>query len=97
MTSALGTAAGEVRAWLDAALEWSDATDAIAMRHFRRDLQPERKPDRTYVTVADRSIERLVRDRIADAFPGHGVVGEEYGAEEGSTGVQWYVDPIDGT
>ncbi|HET9680867.1 MAG TPA: inositol monophosphatase family protein, partial [Candidatus Limnocylindrales bacterium] len=87
----------ERRAWVEAALAWCDATDAIAMRHFRRDLQLEQKPDRTFVTVADRSIERLVRDRIADAFPGHGVIGEEYGVEEGSGTVRWYVDPIDGT
>lgn len=88
---------GDPRRWVDAALAWCDATDAIAMRHFRRDLQLERKPDRTFVTVADRSIEQLLRDRIADSFPGHGVVGEELGADEGSTGVRWYVDPIDGT
>lgn len=94
---AAAAAAADRRAWVEAALGWCDATDAIAMRHFRRDLQLERKPDRTFVTVADRSIERLVRDRIADAFPGHGVVGEEYGVDDGTTGVQWYVDPIDGT
>jgi histidinol-phosphatase len=87
----------ELRGWVDVALGWCDAADAIAMRHFRRDLQLERKPDRSFVTVADRGIERLLRDRIADAFPGHGVLGEEFGADEGTTGVQWLVDPIDGT
>jgi histidinol-phosphatase len=87
----------ELQGWVAAALAWSDAADAIALRHFRRDLQLERKPDRSFVTVADRAIERLVRDRIADAFPGHGVVGEEYGTEDGTTGIRWYVDPIDGT
>lgn len=100
----------ELRSWVDAALGWCDAADAIAMRHFRRDLQLERKPDRSFVTVADRSIERLVRERIADAFPDHGVVGEEYGAtdpagggfgskggDDGGGTVRWYVDPIDGT
>ena len=49
------------------------------------------------MTVADRAIERLVRERIADAYPGHGVVGEEFGAEAGSSGIRWYIDPIDGT
>lgn len=87
----------ELETWLDAAQSWCDAADAIALRHFRRDLQAERKPDRTFVTAADRAIERLVRERIADRFPGHGVVGEEYGTEGGSSGVRWYVDPIDGT
>jgi histidinol-phosphatase len=87
----------ELRAWVEAALGWCDATDAIALRHFRRDLQLEQKPDRSFVTVADRAIERLIRDRIADRFPGHGVVGEELGVQESSAGVRWYVDPIDAT
>ena len=87
----------ELRSWVDAALRWCDATDAIALRHFRRDLQLERKPDRSFVTAADRSIERLLRDRIDHAFPGHGVVGEELGAVDGTAGVRWYLDPIDGT
>jgi histidinol-phosphatase len=87
----------ELRGWVDAALGWCDATDALAMGHFRRDLQVERKPDRSFVTMADRSIERLLRDRIADAFPDHGVVWEELGVVEGTSGIRWYLDPIDGT
>ena len=87
----------ELRGWIEAALSWCDAADQVALRHFRRDLQLERKPDRTFVTVADRSIERLVRERIAEAYPGHGIVGEEFGTEAGSEGVRWFVDPIDGT
>jgi histidinol-phosphatase len=87
----------ELRGWVEAALGWCDATDAIAMRHFRRDMAVERKPDSTFVTVADTTIERLVRDRIGEAFPWHGVVGEELGTEGGDASVRWYVDPIDGT
>ena len=62
-----------------------------------RDLTIERKPDRTFVTQADTAIERLIRERIADAFPDHGLVGEEYGVEAGDASVRWYIDPIDGT
>jgi histidinol-phosphatase len=87
----------ELRGWLEAALEWADAADAIAARHFRRDLQLQRKPDRTFVTVADTTIERLIRERIADRFPDHGVVGEELGTEASGASIRWYVDPIDGT
>ncbi|MGB4136438.1 MAG: inositol monophosphatase family protein [Microbacterium sp.] len=49
------------------------------------------------VTDADREVERLIRDRIAAERPGDGFLGEESGAEAGSTGVTWVVDPIDGT
>ncbi len=87
----------ELRGWVDAALGWCDATDEIALRHFRCDLEIVRKPDRTFVTEADTAVERLIRERIADAYPGHGVLGEEYGSEAGDASVRWYVDPIDGT
>jgi histidinol-phosphatase len=87
----------ELRGWVDAALAWCDAADSIAMEHFRRELELKQKPDRTFVTVADTAVERLIRERIADTFPDHGVVGEEYGTEAGSAAVRWYVDPIDGT
>ena len=87
----------ELRGWVQTALAWCDETDAIAMRHFRRDVVAERKPDRTFVTVADTSIEQLLRDRIAARFKKHGVVGEEFGTDAGGASVRWYIDPIDAT
>jgi histidinol-phosphatase len=87
----------ELRGWVDLALGWCDEADAVSMRHFRQGLTPERKPDRTFVTAADTAVERLVRERIADAFPDHGVIGEEYGIEAAEAPVRWLVDPIDGT
>jgi histidinol-phosphatase len=74
-----------------------DEADAIARGHFRRDLQIDTKPDRSFVTQADTAIERRIRERLADAFPDHGLVGEEYGTEDGEASVRWYIDPIDGT
>lgn len=88
---------GELRAWLDVAHAACDEADAIARRHFRRDLRIDAKPDRTFVTEADTEIERRIRARLADAFPGHGLVGEEYGTEAADAPIRWYIDPIDGT
>ena len=87
----------ELRAWIDLALSACDEADTIALAHFRRDLVIETKPDRSFVTVADTSIERAIRERIAAAEPSHGIVGEELGTEAGDASVLWYVDPIDGT
>jgi histidinol-phosphatase len=87
----------ELRGWVETALGWCDASDAIALEHFRRDLELRQKPDRTYVTAADTAIERLLRERIADAYPGHAVTGEEYGVDAPGASVRWYLDPIDGT
>lgn len=49
------------------------------------------------VTAADREVEELIRRRLADARPDDGFFGEESGAERGTSGVTWIVDPIDGT
>ncbi|NYD65664.1 inositol monophosphatase family protein [Agromyces atrinae] len=79
------------------ALELADLADAISLEHFRaRDLEVSTKPDRSYVTEADLAVERALRDRLADARPGDGIFGEEFGVE-GDSRRQWIIDPIDGT
>ena len=87
----------ELDEWLGFALAACDAADEIALHHFRRDLEISTKPDRSFVTIADQSIERLIRERIHARFPDHGLVGEEYGEEAGAGSTRWYIDPIDGT
>jgi len=87
----------ELRRWLDVAQAACDEADVTARTHFRRDLVIETKPDRSFVTQADTAIERRIRERLTDAFPDHGLVGEEYGTEAGEASVRWYIDPIDGT
>ena len=69
----------------------------MALEHFRHELEIETKPDRSFVTQADKAIERYLREGIADAHPDHGLIGEEEGAEGGGASVRWYIDPIDGT
>ncbi|GAA3736364.1 inositol monophosphatase family protein [Leifsonia bigeumensis] len=49
------------------------------------------------VTDADREAETLIRSLIAEARPEDGFLGEESGAEAGTSGLTWVVDPIDGT
>ena len=87
----------ELRGWLDVALAACEEADTIARSHFRRDLQIDTKPDRSFVTQADTAVERMIRTRLHDAFPDHGLVGEEYGTEAADASVRWYIDPIDGT
>jgi histidinol-phosphatase len=87
----------ESEALLTFALELADASDRIAMKHFRGDLQIQTKPDQSLVTRADTEIERHLRDRIASAFPSHAVLGEEFGKDSGSAESRWIIDPIDAT
>ena len=49
------------------------------------------------VTAADRAAEQLLVDGIRAARPGDGILGEEGASDEGTTGVRWVVDPVDGT
>ncbi len=49
------------------------------------------------VTKADRGAEQTIRTLIAERFPGHGVIGEEYGDDRPDAEFVWVVDPVDGT
>ncbi len=49
------------------------------------------------VTEADREAERAIRSLIGEAYPGHGILGEEFGAENGDSRHVWVIDPVDGT
>ena len=79
------------------ALELADLADAITTERFQADdLVVETKPDLTPVTEADRAVEQVLRKRIGEERPGHGVVGEEFGAD-GRGSARWIIDPIDAT
>ena len=49
------------------------------------------------VTEADRAAEATMRRMIRDTFPHHGIVGEEFGAQDADAEYCWVLDPIDGT
>ncbi|WP_395666615.1 histidinol-phosphatase [Methylocella sp.] len=49
------------------------------------------------VTEADHAAEAALRRLIAQAFPGHGVIGEEFGSIHEDAEYVWALDPIDGT
>jgi myo-inositol-1(or 4)-monophosphatase len=49
------------------------------------------------VTAADHAAETAMRSLIRRTFPGHGVIGEEYGSDRADAEYVWVLDPIDGT
>jgi len=49
------------------------------------------------VTEADRGAERAIRALIAQRYPDHGVIGEEYGEDRPDAEFVWVLDPVDGT
>jgi histidinol phosphatase-like enzyme (inositol monophosphatase family) len=88
----------EITARLDFAVQIAKAAGDVTLQYFRRaDLEVERKADQSPVTIADRSAEELLRARIGERFPRDGIIGEEFGTLEGTSGYRWILDPIDGT
>lgn len=75
----------------------ADQSGAVLRRYFRQPLAIDAKADLSPVTIADREVESLVRNRIEAAFPAHGILGEEYGAVRTDAEYVWVIDPIDGT
>jgi len=60
-------------------------------------LAIDSKSDASPVTAADRGAEQLLRRRITEKFPTHGIIGEEFGNENADAEFVWVLDPIDGT
>ena len=76
--------------------ELADVADAITLARFRAsDLRVDTKPDLTPVSEADRAAEEAIRARVSASGRGEGVLGEEFGDDDGDA--KWIVDPIDGT
>ncbi|UWR21543.1 histidinol-phosphatase [Sulfitobacter sp. S190] len=78
----------------------ADAARDTILPYFRADtLQTDNKLKGGYdpVTEADRAAERVMRDLLARHRPDDAILGEEYGVSEGSSGLTWVLDPIDGT
>lgn len=82
--------------YLSFAEELVDAVKPIVLSYFRTPLDVVMKSDESPVTIADRTIEQRLRERIEARFPEHGIFGEELGIKPGN-GLTWIIDPIDGT
>ncbi len=82
------------------ACQAADAAAVETLRHFRgADLSADNKRTSGFdpVTVADRAAEAAIRAVVEDARPNDAILGEEEAGKAGTSGVQWVIDPIDGT
>jgi histidinol phosphatase-like enzyme (inositol monophosphatase family) len=82
---------------VDLAERLAEAAGAAIRPFFRAKFDVETKADASPVTEADRAAEAAMRRLIEAEYPRDGIIGEEYGTKEGSTGRTWVLDPIDGT
>jgi histidinol phosphatase-like enzyme (inositol monophosphatase family) len=83
--------------YLEVALAAADAAAEAVRPYFRMGLVADDKSDDSPVTLADRAAEQAMRAVLAARCPGHGIIGEEFGATGAAGGLRWVLDPIDGT
>ena len=74
-----------------------DAAAAVIRPYFRSGLLADDKLDDSPVTAADRGAEQAMRAVLAERFPDHGIIGEEFAPDGERQRFCWVLDPIDGT
>ncbi len=81
------------------ALTLAEKAAAEILPHFRANVPIDIKAAETWdpVTEGDRAGERVMRHLIEKHYPAHGIIGEEYGKRDGTSGLTWILDPVDGT
>jgi myo-inositol-1(or 4)-monophosphatase len=83
--------------WVPRGAEIAREAGARLREFYAQGVETEYKGDVDLVTVADRTVEALIRTRLGEVFPEHGVYGEEGTRERLEKEFRWYVDPLDGT
>jgi myo-inositol-1(or 4)-monophosphatase len=83
--------------WVPKAAGIAREAGARLREFFAQGVETEYKGDVDLVTVADRTVEKLIRERLGATFPEHGMYGEEGTRERMEQEFRWYVDPLDGT
>jgi myo-inositol-1(or 4)-monophosphatase len=84
---------------LDLASDAARRAGALLLERFHepaRGVETKTSPTDP-VSDADRASEELILGMLAQRRPDDGVVGEEGGGRSGTSGVEWVVDPLDGT
>ena len=93
------SSAPELGALLDLAVDLAHRAGRLLLdgRHGQVEVAATKSSPTDVVTAMDRASERLIVEALQAARPGDGVLGEEGAADEGTSGVRWVIDPIDGT
>jgi len=83
--------------WVEKASEIACEAGAILRDFYAKGVKTEYKGDVDLVTVADRTSEKFIRERLTAVFPEHGIYGEEGTRDRLKAEFRWYIDPLDGT
>jgi 3'(2'), 5'-bisphosphate nucleotidase len=84
--------------FLPTALALAEEASRAVLQCRNLPLEKERKADRSYVTVADRRSDEIIRKGLEKKFPDHAILTEEFGwIGKPASEYLWLVDPLDGT
>lgn len=91
--------APETASIIETLLAAADAARPLTLGNFRTQLAVDNKLASGFdpVTIADRDAETAIRAVIAEHFPDHEIIGEEWEKKETGSPFAWIIDPIDGT
>jgi myo-inositol-1(or 4)-monophosphatase len=89
----------DVDALLELAVDLARRAGQLLLEELpERAADVETKSSRTdMVTAVDRASEALIVGTIEQQRPDDGVLGEEGSRRDGTSGVRWLIDPVDGT
>lgn len=85
---------------LNTAVSAARAAGDFIMRHYQQadQLKVKTKQASDFVSEVDRAAEAIIIDRLRNAYPHHAILAEESGEQgDPSQGIQWIIDPLDGT
>jgi myo-inositol-1(or 4)-monophosphatase len=83
--------------WIPKAAPIAQAAGVKLVEFFLQGVATEYKGDVDLVTVADRTVEAFLQNALLEAFPSHGIYGEEGARDRLDSEYRWYIDPLDGT
>lgn len=83
--------------FLDFAEKLADVSRIMLLAAAKVTPELSIKSDNSYVTTADKAVELKLREMIGEAFPTHGILGEEFDNINVDSEFVWVLDPIDGT
>ncbi len=98
--AASGVLVSEADALLEVAVDAARMAGALLaerVRHGSEQHVASKSTPTDLVSEADTSSERAIRELLAERRPDDGFVGEEGGSAQGTSGLRWVVDPLDGT
>ena len=85
--------------YLETAIDAVRRAGEIQRQAFRGTFEIRKKGTIDLVTEVDVAVEKMVRALIAERYPDHDVLGEEFGGPGAGEGSRycWICDPLDGT